>query len=93
MDDAATVRDRFLGVRDAAGALTDYRYENRSRAWQRGTVPLSPRYYVSAYNEIWFYVKPYVSASALDQNRNGRVTEANHTLMFTITSRAPFGRR
>jgi hypothetical protein len=111
--------NRFLGVRDAAGALTDYRYENRFRAWQRATVPLSPRHYVTAYDEIWFYVKPYVSASAFDQNRayvafgrrfgpswefeagymlqsirqrNGRVTEANHTLMLTITSRQPFGR-
>ncbi len=112
--------NRFLGVRDSAGALTDYRYENRFRAWQRATVPLSARYYVTAYDEIWFYVKPYVSSSVLDQNRaylavgrkfgpawefeagymlqsiwqrNGRVLEANHTLMFTVTSRQPFGRR
>ena len=112
--------NRFIGARNAAGTLTDYRYENRFRAWQRATVPLSPRYYVSAYDEIWFYVKPYVSSSVIDQNRayvafgrrfgtawefeagymlqsirqrNGRVAEANHTLMFTITSRQPFGRR
>jgi hypothetical protein len=112
--------NRFIGVRNAAGALTDYRYENRFRAWQRATVPLSPRYYITAYDEIWFYVKPYVSSSVLDQNRaylafgrrfgpawefeagymlqsiwqrNGGVVEANHTLMFTIISRQPFGRR
>lgn len=109
--------NRFLGVRNAAGDLTNYRYENRFRAWQRATVPVSQRYYVTAYDEIWSYVKPYVSASALDQNRayvafgrrlrpgwdveagymlqsiwqrNGRVVEANHTLMFTVTSRQPF---
>lgn len=112
--------NRFLGVRNTAGDLTNYRYENRFRAWQRVTAPLSPRYYATAYNEIWFYVKPYQSASVLDQNRayvafgrrfgpfweaeagymlqsiwqrNGRVTEANHTLMFTIVSRQPFGKR
>jgi hypothetical protein len=112
--------NRFIGARNAAGVLTDYRYENRFRAWQRATVPLSPRYYVTAYDEIWLYVKPYVSSSALDQNRayiafgrrfgpawefeagymlqsirqrTGRVTEANHTLMFTVTSRQPFGHR
>lgn len=112
--------NRFIGLRDLGGTLTDYRYENRFRAWQRVTVPLSPRYYVTGYDEIWFYVKPYVSTSALDQNRayvalgrrfgpswefeagymlqsiwqrNGRVTEANHTLMFSIVSRQPFGRR
>jgi hypothetical protein len=111
--------NRFLGVRNAAGVL-DYRYENRFRAWQRATVPLTSRYFVTAYDEIWFYVKPYVSSSALDQNRayvafgrrfgpaweveagymlqsiwqrNGRVTEANHTLMFSVISRQPFGQR
>jgi hypothetical protein len=25
--------------------------------------------YLTAYDEIWFYVKPYVSNSAFDQNR------------------------
>jgi hypothetical protein len=109
--------NRFLGVRDAAGELSNYRYENRFRAWQRATIPVSPRYYVTAYDEIWSYVKPFVSSSTLDQNRayvafgrrfgpawefeagymlqsiwqrNGRVVEANHTLMFTVTSRQPF---
>lgn len=112
--------NRFLGVRDATGNLIDYRYENRFRAWQRGTYPVSPNYYLTAYDEIWFYVKPYVSSSVLDQNRayvafgrkfgpswdfeagymlqsiwqrNGRVLEANHTLMFSVTSRQPLGRR
>lgn len=112
--------NRFLGVRDGAGRLADYRYENRFRAWQRASVPVSRRHYVAAYDEIWFYVKPYASASVLDQNRayvalgrkfgprwefeagymlqsiwqrNGRVVEANHTLMFSIVSRQPFGRR
>jgi hypothetical protein len=111
--------NRFIGVRDAAGNLNNYRYENRFRAWQRATVPLSRKYYLTGYDEIWFYVKPYVSASALDQNRayvalgrrfgpawefeagymlqsiwqrNGRVVEANHTLMFTVVSRQPFRR-
>lgn len=112
--------NRFLGVRNGNGALTEYRYENRFRAWQRASLPLSRRNYVTAYNEIWFYVKPYVSSSVLDQNRayvalgrrfgpaweveagymqqsiwqrNGRVVEFNHTLMFSIVSRQPFGRR
>ena len=112
--------NRFIGVRNADGVLTNYRFENRFRGWQRATVPITPKYYFTAYNELWFYVKPYVSASALDQNRayvalgrrfgpkwefeagymlqniwqrNGRVVEANHTMMLTIVSRQPFGKR
>jgi hypothetical protein len=113
--------NRFLGQRDrATQELTHYRYENRLRLMQRATVPLTPRYYVAAYDEFWLYVKPYVSASMIDQNRayialgrklnprwdveagymhqaiwqrNGRVLESNHTLMFAINSRQPFGRR
>ena len=46
-----------------------YRYENRFRAWQQATVPLSKRFYVTGYDEIWFYVKPYQSSSLFDQNR------------------------
>lgn len=112
--------NRFLGRRNGAGALTGYRYENRFRALQRATIALRPRWYVTAYDELFVYVKPYMSSSALDQNRayvavgrkfgphwdveagyllqniwqrNGRILEANHTLMFSLISRAPFGRR
>jgi hypothetical protein len=48
---------------------TEYRYENRLRLWQQATVPLSRRLYLNAYDEFWVYVKPFVSASAFDQNR------------------------
>jgi Protein of unknown function (DUF2490) len=60
--------NRFLGATDAAGARK-YRFENRFRAWQQVRVPLSKRLYVTAYDEVWFFVKPYVSNSAFDQNR------------------------
>lgn len=46
-----------------------YRYENRFRAWQQATVPLSERFYVTGYDEVWFYVKPYQASSVFDQNR------------------------
>lgn len=48
---------------------SQYRYENRFRAWQQATVPLSSRFYVTGYDEIWFYVKPYQASSLFDQNR------------------------
>ena len=60
--------NRFLGVTDASGACR-YRFENRFRAWQQIMVPLSKRLYVTGYDEVWFFVKPYVSNSAFDQNR------------------------
>jgi hypothetical protein len=46
-----------------------FRYENRMRMMQRGTVPIKGKLYATAYDEFWFYVKPYVSNSAFDQNR------------------------
>lgn len=46
-----------------------WRYENRFRMWQQATVPINRRFYVTGYDEIWFYVKPYVASSAFDQNR------------------------
>ena len=112
---------RLLGVRQpATGPVESFRHENRFRGWQRVTVPLTPRYYLTAYDEIWFYVKPYVSASRFDQNRayialgrrfgpdwefeagymnqlirqrNGVVTESNHTLMLSIVTRQVFGKK
>ena len=60
--------NRFIGTIDPTGKRGS-RYENRLRAWQQITVPLSQRFYATAYDEIWFYVKPYVSNSAFDQNR------------------------
>jgi len=44
-------------------------YENRFRAWQQATVPLSGRFYLTGYDEVWFYVKPYQASSVFDQNR------------------------
>lgn len=32
-------------------------------------MPLSRKTYFTAYDEVWFYVPPYVSNSAFDQNR------------------------
>ena len=46
-----------------------YRFENRIRAWQQATVPLDKRIYVTGYDELFFYVKPYQSSSPFDQNR------------------------
>jgi len=60
--------NRFLGTIDATGKRGS-RYENRFRAWQQVTVPVSQRWYVTGYDELWFYVKPYQSHSAFDQNR------------------------
>lgn len=56
--------NRFL---EQAGG--QYRYENRFRAWQQATVPLSERFYVTGYDEVWFYVTPYQASSVFDQNR------------------------
>lgn len=112
--------NRFLGSTNRATGETNYRYENRFRGWQQIRVPLSERTYFTAYDEIWFYVKPYVSSSAFDQNRayaalgvtldpawrfevgymnqavlqrSGSVLESNHTLMVSLFSTAPFGKR
>jgi hypothetical protein len=46
-----------------------YRFENRFRAWQQAAVPLSRRAYVTGYDEVFFYVKPYQASSPFDQNR------------------------
>ena len=46
-----------------------HRFENRIRAWQQITVPVSKRTYLTGYDEIWFYVRPYISNSVFDQNR------------------------
>jgi hypothetical protein len=46
-----------------------YRYENRFRAWQQATVPLSGPFYVTGYDEIWFHVRPYQASSVFNQNR------------------------
>ena len=62
------LENRFIGTVDAAGK-TGSRFENRFRAWQQVTVPLSRRFYLTGYDEIWFYVKPFQSNSAFDQNR------------------------
>ena len=61
------LEQRFLG--SANPNSPGYRYENRFRAWEQVTVPLTSRTYWTAYNEIWFYVKPYTSRSLFDQNR------------------------
>ncbi|MEP6535586.1 MAG: DUF2490 domain-containing protein [Bryobacteraceae bacterium] len=58
---------RFLG--SANPAQSGFRYENRLRTWEQITLPISRRTYFSAYDEVWLYVKPYVSKSAFDQNR------------------------
>ena len=59
--------NRFIGA--SAGAGNNYRLENRVRAWQQVTRPVSRRVYLTAYDEVWFYVAPYQSQSAFDQNR------------------------
>lgn len=56
--------NRFVGTPDSK-----YRFENRFRIWQRGVLPVSRSYFIAAYDEMFFYVKPFVSQSVLDQNR------------------------
>ncbi|HYZ85012.1 MAG TPA: DUF2490 domain-containing protein [Bryobacteraceae bacterium] len=61
--------NRLLGTYDAATQTRSWRFENRFRALQQIRVPITSATYFTAYDEIWFYVKPYRSASVLDQNR------------------------
>lgn len=58
---------RFIG--SANPAQSGFRHENRLRTWEQVTIPSSGPVYFTAYDEIWFYIKPYVSSSAFDQNR------------------------
>jgi len=51
------------------GSSGQYRFENRFRAWQQATVPLSKCLYLTGYDEIFIYVKPYQASSVFDQNR------------------------
>jgi hypothetical protein len=60
--------NRFIGGL-VPGTPGKYSYENRFRGWQQIRVPLSRSTYFSASDELWFYVKPYRSGSAFDQNR------------------------
>lgn len=62
------LENRFLDTLDATGRQY-FRYENRFRALQQVRVPVTKRSYVTAYNELWFYLKPYQSSSVIDQNR------------------------
>jgi len=61
--------NRFLSATNTVTGRPGYRYENRLRLFQQATVPLSARTYVTAYDEFWVYVKPYIASSAFDQNR------------------------
>ena len=58
---------RFLG--SANPAQPGYRFENRFRAWEQITLPVKGKTYFTAYDEVWFYISPYVSKSVFDQNR------------------------
>lgn len=46
-----------------------YRFEDRIRILQQVRIPVTGPMYATAYNEIWFYLAPYESNSAFDQNR------------------------
>jgi hypothetical protein len=61
--------NRFLGTYNAQTAARGKRYENRLRMLQQLRLPLTRQLYLTAYDELWFYVKPYQSSSAFDQNR------------------------
>ena len=50
-------------------ASEPYRFENRVRGWQQATIPVSKRLYVTGYDEVFVYVKPYQASSLFDQNR------------------------
>ncbi len=61
------LEQRFLG--SANPAQPGYRYENRFRAWEQITIPVRGKTYFTAYDEVWFYLKPYVGKTFFDQNR------------------------
>lgn len=61
------LEQRFLG--SANPAQPGYRYENRFRAMEQVTWPVSGKRYFTAYDEVLFFVPPYVSRSAFDHNR------------------------
>lgn len=56
--------NRWIGVPGEG-----WRYENRLRLMQRTLVPISSRTFFTASNELFVFVKPYVSNSDFDQNR------------------------
>lgn len=61
--------NRFIGGLATRPDTSKYSFEQRFRAWQQIRIPASSSTYFTAYNELWFYVKPYQSKSAFDQNR------------------------
>jgi hypothetical protein len=61
--------NRFIGGPGARPGESRYTYENRFRGWQQVKIPVSRSMYFTAYDEVWFYVKPFQSNSAFDQNR------------------------
>lgn len=61
--------ERFLERIGREPHQDKYRHENRLRLMQQVRIPLQGKTYVTAYNEYWTYVKPYVSRSSFDQNR------------------------
>lgn len=61
------IEQRFLG--SANPGQPGYRYENRFRAMEQVTYPVTGKRYFTAYDEVKFYVAPYVSRSVFDQNR------------------------
>jgi hypothetical protein len=112
--------NRFVPTTNSVTGKHGYRYENRFRAWQQIRVSISNRTYLTAYDEIFLFVKPYVSNSVFDQNRaygaygvsldkswrlelgymnqailqrSGAVRESNHTVMVSLFSTAPFGKK
>lgn len=68
---ALTTRVRFEHrfLQNTASPQSGFRYEHRLRAWEQVTLPITRRTYFTAYDEVWFYVPPFVSNSAFDQNR------------------------
>ncbi|MCW5964323.1 MAG: DUF2490 domain-containing protein [Bryobacterales bacterium] len=61
--------ERFLDRTSRQIGEPKYRFEDRIRIMQQVRYPLKGKTYATTYNEIWFYVKPYVSNSTFDQNR------------------------
>ena len=61
--------NRFLGSRNAATGEQTFRYENRFRMLQQARIPITPKTYFTAYDELLLFVKPYVASSIYDQNR------------------------
>jgi hypothetical protein len=63
------LEQRFLDQAAQDIGVPKYRFEDRIRILQQIRRPVTDSTYLTAYNEIWFYLPPYQASSRFDQNR------------------------